>query len=302
MASSNIHRYCRTASAVPCVVRVRGRHRHEGHRTTPAWEAQACVVPHTVTLIRRPGDIFPKPEAALAHLEPVGVDGRLGRCQNLDEAPVRHGRHSVVVGSREVAVQRRGVELGEAVNLQREGDGGAAVGGAETEPWGARPLATSCPPEEAPDSAPEQPRRARRSRTSKYKARPRQGRRGRGPPPRAGPAYARGWGMARPRPPLPAPRLNDARVQAIGYGNVDQAVVGAEGHGRLGAGLGQRVEARPGPAPQDDAEDALRHLHLPLVSESGRTRSVRDRRLLALDGGRDGAGHGALRMPSTRPA
>ena len=51
--------------------------------------------------------------------------------------------------------------------------------------------------------------------------------------------------------------LVDARVDAVGHRDVDQAVVGAEGHGGLGALLGERVEAGAGAAAEDDAEDRL---------------------------------------------
>ena len=52
--------------------------------------------------------------------------------------------------------------------------------------------------------------------------------------------------------------LDDVGVYAVGDGDVDQAVVGAQGHRRLGALLCQRVQPRPGAAAQDDAQHGLR--------------------------------------------
>lgn len=52
--------------------------------------------------------------------------------------------------------------------------------------------------------------------------------------------------------------LADVAVDAVADGDVDQAVVGTEGDRRLGALLGEGVEAGAGAAPQNDSEDTLK--------------------------------------------
>lgn len=54
-----------------------------------------------------------------------------------------------------------------------------------------------------------------------------------------------------------AVHLVDVGVQAVRHGDVDEAVVGAQGHGGLGALLGERVQPRARPAAQDDAQHGL---------------------------------------------
>ncbi len=77
--------------------------------------------------------------------------------------------------------------------------------------------------------------------------------------------------------------LGDVGVDAVGYGDVDQAVVGAQGHGGLGAVLGQGVEARAGAAAQDDAQDGLAVVGLRAgVVVSGRWRGPTQAVLLPL--------------------
>jgi len=54
-----------------------------------------------------------------------------------------------------------------------------------------------------------------------------------------------------------AVHLVDVGVEAIADGNVDQAVVGTQWHGGLGALLGQGVEPGASPSSQDDAQHRL---------------------------------------------
>ena len=51
--------------------------------------------------------------------------------------------------------------------------------------------------------------------------------------------------------------LVDAAVDAVADGDVDEAVVGAEGHSRLGTLLGERVQTGTGAASKNDSEDGL---------------------------------------------
>ena len=55
-----------------------------------------------------------------------------------------------------------------------------------------------------------------------------------------------------------AVNLVDVRVDAVGDGDVDQAVVRAERHRGLGAGLRQGVQTRTGAAAQDDRQNVVR--------------------------------------------
>lgn len=52
--------------------------------------------------------------------------------------------------------------------------------------------------------------------------------------------------------------LGDVAVDTVADGDVDQAVVGAQRHGGLGAVLGQRVQPRARAAAEDDAQNGLR--------------------------------------------
>ncbi len=51
--------------------------------------------------------------------------------------------------------------------------------------------------------------------------------------------------------------LVDAGVDAIADRNVDQAVVAAQGHGRLGTGEGEGLQTGAGAAAEDDGQNTL---------------------------------------------
>ena len=53
--------------------------------------------------------------------------------------------------------------------------------------------------------------------------------------------------------------LADGAVEAVTDWDVDQAVVGAQGHGGLGPLLGQGVKAGTSATPEDDAQHRLQH-------------------------------------------
>ena len=53
--------------------------------------------------------------------------------------------------------------------------------------------------------------------------------------------------------------LVDVGVDAVGHGQVDEPVVGAEGNRGLGAGLGEGVQTGTRTTAEDDAEDVLQY-------------------------------------------
>jgi hypothetical protein len=56
-----------------------------------------------------------------------------------------------------------------------------------------------------------------------------------------------------------AVHLVDVGVDAVGHGQVDEPVVGAEGNRGLGAGLGEGVQTGTRTTAEDDAEDVLQY-------------------------------------------